>query len=255
MSKLTVVAALLPFVAPSAHAAAAAVASEAAEARARCDGYEARRDDDPEARRALGVCYLLGQGRLTDHGTALALFDSAAEAGSTDARFALAAALLFRARVPSRFAEAHATLRAMADEGYEAAHFPLAVSYAAGLGTAEDLGAAVSHFDVAARYGDDVAAWLLAVAHRYGLLGLAVSPARAYDYVLQYQANLARQFPGLVMNEVHLRTAVLALHHDRLLRRYVFTDEQLELFPALAREVIGQRDLADLREGWGPAGE
>ena len=71
-----------------------------------------------------------------------------------------------------------------------------------------------------------------------------------YQYAGRYLAILNQQYPGLVMSPAKLRDAVYALHHDRLLRRFVFSDAQLELFPLLAEELIGREDLAALRDGW-----
>jgi hypothetical protein len=218
-----------------------------------CDALARDADTDVDARRALGVCYLLGRGRLVDHAKALALFESAAGDGSADARFALAAALLFKVEDRTRDPEAVATLQQLIADGDERAHFPLAVAYTAALGVDADPARATAHFAAAVDAGDDVAAWVLAVSHRYGLLGLEPSPAQAWRAVARYLSILDDRYPELTMTASTFRDAVLGLHHDRLLRRYVFSDRQLELFVRLADEVIAEEDLSRLRQGW--AGE
>ncbi|MEO0972030.1 MAG: hypothetical protein AAFX85_02970 [Pseudomonadota bacterium] len=227
------------------------LAQEQAEARARCDVAETAADSDPVARHTLGVCYLLGAGRLTDHRRALGLFASAAEEGVREAAFSHAAALLFKVGEASRFAEATRALSKLASEGYLPAHFPLGVAYVGALGVEEDAERGLREFAVAAGEGrDDVAAWLLAVVYRYGLLGQPANEDLAWQYVGVYLANLRRQYPSLEFSAERLREAARALHHDRLLRRHVFTDRQLELFLALAQEVIERPDLARLRRDW-----
>ncbi|MEO0425273.1 MAG: hypothetical protein AAF184_23255 [Pseudomonadota bacterium] len=222
-----------------------------AQAVERCDGAAARAQADPEARHSLGVCFLLGEGRLTDHARALELFESAAREGVREAAFSHAAALLFKVRDANRFAEAAGALSDLANEGYRPAHFPLAVAYVAALGVEEDPDRGVRELALAAREAhDDVAAWVLAVVYRYGLLGQSADETLAWQYVSRYVANLRRQYPQLVFNSARLRESVLALHHDRLLRLYVFTDAQLELFLALAEEVSRRDDLATLRRNW-----
>jgi hypothetical protein len=91
---------------------------------------------------------------------------------------------------------------------------------------------------------------VLAVVYRYGLLGQAVDRERAYGHATTYLRLLDRNYPDIQMNAARLREAVLALHHDRLLRRYLFSDEQLELFLDLAYEIVTGPDLAPLRRGW-----
>ncbi len=217
----------------------------------RCDTAAAQAATDPLARHRLGVCFLLGEGRLTDHAEALDLFASAARDGVIEAAFSRAAALLFKVRQEARYGEATKELRRLAGEGYLPAHFPLAVAYVAALGVEEDADRGVREFAVAAREGgDEVAAWVLAVVYRYGLLGQAVDETLAWQYVSLHVANLRRQFPDLVFNARRLQESAMTLHHDRLLRRYVFTDPQLELFLALALEVGEREDLASLRRAW-----
>lgn len=217
----------------------------------RCDAAAADAQTDPLARHALGVCFLLGEGRLTDHARALELFDAAARDGVREAAFSHAAALLFKVRDVARFAGAAQALQALTNEGYRPAHFPLAVAYVAALGVEEDPNRGVRELALAAREAhDEVAAWVLAVVYRYGLLGQSADETLAWQYVSRYVANLKRQYPQLVFNSARLRESVLALHHDRLLRLYVFTDAQLELFLALAEEVSRREDLATLRRNW-----
>jgi hypothetical protein len=216
---------------------------------AACDAAETGAVEDPADRLALGVCHLLGKGRYVDHRRALALFRSAAQEGSDDARFALAAAQLFRVRDPSRYEESVAALQSLAASGYGRAHFPLAVALKAGLGVPQNLSGAVTNLVAASEAGDDVAAYVLAVAYRYGLLQVNATPELAYGYVQRYLAIVAERFPGEEMSPDSFVDRVLALHHDRLLRDFMFTDDQLELFLGLAREVLSRGDLSRLRRG------
>lgn len=222
-----------------------------ADGEARCDEAAAVAATDPVARHRLGVCFLLGEGRLMDHRQALALFASAASDGVQAAAFSHAAALLYKVRDEARFSQAVAQLQRLASDGYRPAHFALAVAYVAALGVEEDPARGVEEFATAAREaGDEVAAWVLAVVYRYGLLGQGQDETLAWQYVALYLDNLRRQFPQLVFNAQRLRESARTLHHDRLLRRHVFTDAQLELFHALAEEVAQRDDLAALRRNW-----
>lgn len=236
---------VMPFVAlavptvPAPPAAAGADrVQQAAAARARCDEAAARAPVDPVARHRLGVCFLLGKGRLADHARALDLLRDAAEAGEVAAEFSLAAAILFKTELVDRFADAVARLEALAEAGFSPAHFPLAVARFAGMGGRRDMAAALHHFDRAAVAGDDeMAAWVLAVVYRYGLWDQPVDRARALSYARRYLALLGARFPDAPVDAAGLRLSVLGLHHDRLLRRFVFADTELERFLELADEV------------------
>ncbi|MEM9383469.1 MAG: hypothetical protein AAGA68_00280 [Pseudomonadota bacterium] len=232
-------------------AAVAPAQGVGAQAVERCDRAAALAPDDPRARHTLGVCYLLGEGRLTDHARALELFESASREGVREAAFSHAAALLFKVRQAQRFPEAAQALTDLANEGYGPAHFPLALAHIAALGVDESPDRGVAELSLAAREAhDEVAAWVLAVVYRYGLLGQAMDETLAWQYISRYVANLKRQYPQLRFSAVRLREGARTLHHDRLLRLYVFTDAQLELFHALAEEVSERADLETLRRSW-----